>query len=242
MPPTTFTMPTSTATQPRRAKRNKLTELLAQVLAPAGEAITVADSEGHIIEANDAVESVYRWPKSEILGQHALKLCPETEYWPKLSQEIWRSINEEGAWDGVVINQDVRGRQFPILLRTRKVTWDGVPYVISFARPFPFGTPFGLSPQQARCFALLGQGNTPKEIAAAAGITLSSVNSHLDRIWKKTPLQSQPFSAAELKCLAVRCQEAGWDSTMKINSRLLKTYQADANKAPHPNSERTGRT
>ena len=235
-------MPTSTATQPRRAKRNKLTELLAQVLAPAGEAITVADSEGHIIEANDAVESVYRWPKSEILGQHALKLCPETEYWPKLSQEIWRSINEEGAWDGVVINQDVRGRQFPILLRTRKVTWDGVPYVISFARPFPFGTPFGLSPQQARCFALLGQGNTPKEIAAAAGITLSSVNSHLDRIWKKTPLQSQPFSAAELKCLAVRCQEAGWDSTMKINSRLLKTYQADANKAPHPNSERTGKT
>ena len=225
-------MPTTTATKPRRAKRNHLTELLAQVLAPAGEAITVADIEGYIIEANDAVETVYRWPRAEILGQHALKFCPETDYWPKLSQEIWRSINEEGAWDGVVINHDVRGRQFPILLRTRKVTWDGVPYVISFARPFPFGTPFGLSPQQARIFALLGQGNTPKEIAAATGMTLSSVSTHLNRIWRKTPLQRRPFSAAELKCLALRCQEAGWDSTMKINSKLLKGYQADANKDP----------
>lgn len=226
-------MTTTTATKPRRAKRNKLTELLAQVLAPAGEAITVADSEGYIIEANDAVESVYRWPRAEILGQHALKFCPKTDYWPKLSQEIWRSINEEGAWDGVVINHDVRGRQFPILLRTRKVAWNGVPYVISFARPFPFGTPFGLSQQQARCFALLGQGNTQKEIAAAAGVALSSVNTHLDRIWRKTPLRDRPFSATELKCLALRCQEAGWDSTLKINSRLLKAYQADAYKAPY---------
>ncbi|MEN9677409.1 MAG: hypothetical protein RIS76_3305 [Verrucomicrobiota bacterium] len=215
-------MPSTKATKPRRAKRNKLTELLAQVLAPAGEAITVADVEGFIIEANDAAESVYRWPKAEILGQHALKFCPKTDYWPKLSQEIWRSINEEGAWDGVVINHDVRGHQFPILLRTRKVTWDGVLYVISFARPFPFGTPFGLSPQQARCFALLGQGNTPKEIAAATGMTLSSVNSHLNRIWKKTPLQVRRFSTAELKCLALRCQEAGWDSTLKVSDKILK--------------------
>ena len=230
-------MPTTTATKPRRAKRNHLTELLAQVLAPAGEAITVADIEGYIIEANDAVETVYRWPRAEILGQHALKFCPETDYWPKLSQEIWRSINEEGAWDGVVINHDVRGRQFPILLRTRKVTWDGVPYVISFARPFPFGTPFGLSPKQARCFALLGQGGTPKEIAAAAGVTISSVSTHLDRIWKKTPLQARPFSAAELKCLAVRCQEAGWDPTMQISKKILTNYAAEAKKAAHSTSE-----
>ena len=155
-------MPTTTATKPRRAKRNYLTELLAQVLAPAGEAVTVADIEGYIIEANDAVETVYRWPRAEILGQHALKFCPETDYWPKLSQEIWQSIKDAGAWDGVVINHDVRGRQFPILLRTRKVTWDGVPYVISFARPFPFGTPFGLSPTQARCFALPRAGQHAK--------------------------------------------------------------------------------
>ena len=230
-------MPTTTATKPRRAKRNHLTELLAQVLAPAGEAITVADIEGYIIEANDAVETVYRWPRAEILGQHALKFCPETDYWPKLSQEIWQSIKDAGAWDGVVINHDVRGRQFPILLRTRKVTWDGVPYVISFARPFPFGTPFGLSPTQARCFALLGQGNTPKEIAAVAGVTTTTVNTHLDRIWKKTPLQARPFSAAELKCLAVRCHEAGWDSTMKISNKILTKYAAEAKKAAHSTSE-----
>jgi len=223
-------MPPTTTTRPPRAKRNKLTELLAQVLAPASEAITVADFEGYIIEANDAVERVYRWPRAEILGQHALKFCPQADYWPKLSQEIWRSINEEGAWDGVVINHDMRGRQFPILLRTRKVTWAGVPYVVSFARPFPLGTPFGLSKQQARCFALLGQGYTPKEIAVTAEMSLSSVTTHLNRIWTKTPLQAQPFSAAELKCLALRCQEAGWDSTMKINSQLLRAYQVDAAK------------
>jgi PAS domain S-box-containing protein len=208
--------------------------LLAQVLAPAGEAITVADFEGYIIEANDAVESVYRWPKAKIIGQHALKFCPQTDYWARLSQEIWRSINEDGAWDGVVINHDMSGRQFPILLRTRKVTWAGVPYVVSFARPFPFGTPFGLSPKQARCFALLGQGLTPKEIATTTGMPLSTVTTHLNRIWPKTPFQDRPFSSAKLKCLALRCHEAGWDPTMKVNSRLLKAYQGQAPKPQSP--------
>ena len=235
-------MPTTTVTKSHRAKRNKLTELLAQVLAPAGEAITVADSAGYILEANDAVERVYRWPKDKILGQHALKFCPETDYWRKLSDEIWRSIDEDGKWDGVVINHDERECQFPILLRVRKVIWDGVPYVISFARPFPPDTPFGLSPQQARCFTLLGQGNTLKEIAGAVRVTVSSVNDYFDRIWKKMNKGLQPprlFPLAELKCLAVRCQEAGWDSTMKINSKLLKACQADAKKVPKPNSDPT---
>lgn len=225
-------MPTTTATKPRRAKRNKLTELLAQVLAPAGEAITVADSEGYIIEANDAVESVYRWPKTEILGQHALKFCPKTDYWPKLSREIWRSINEEGAWDGVVVNHDAVGRCFPILLRTRKFIYGGLTYSIGYARPFPSSAPFGLSAQEARCFTLLGQGDSPKEIAANMNTARATIDEYFRRVWKKADQRKKPFSLAALKRLAVQCSEAGWDSTMQINSKLLKAYQSEFNKAP----------
>lgn len=225
-------MPTLTRSKSRLAKPNKIIELLAQVLAPAGEAVTVTDAHGKIIAANDAVERVYRWPKSEIIGQHPRKFCPETEYWPKLSEEIWRSINEEGAWDGVVINHDAAGRRFPILLRTRKFFYDGVTFSIGYARPFPASAPFGLSAQEARCFTLLGQGSDPKEIAASMDTARSTVDEYFKRVWKKTDQRNSPFSLAALKRLAVQCLEAGWDSTMKINSRLLKAYRADINKAP----------
>ena len=217
---TTVIMPSTTATKPRRAKRNNLTKLLAQVLAPAGEAITVADSEGYIIEANDAVEKVYRWPREAILGQHALKFCPKTDYWPKLSQEIWRSISEEGAWDGVVINHDANGRRFAILLRARKVVHAGVPYVISFARPFPSIAPFGLSPQEARCFTLLGQGYAVKEIAADLGAARATIVEYLTRVWGKAGQQKRPFSLSVMKRLAVQCAEGGWDAQMKISGQF----------------------
>jgi len=216
-----------TKKKPPRAKRNAFTILLAQALAPAGEAITVADIEGYIIEANDAVERVYRWKREEIIGQHPLTLCPETDYWKELSKEIWQCTNEQGGWDGVVINQDANKRQFPILLRTRKVVSGGVPYVISYARPFPTGTPFGLSPQQTRCFTLLGQGYTSKEIAASVKIKPSTVTVHFNRIWKRAG-QKKSFSLADLKCLAVQCLEAGWDTSLKVDKEVLKDCQAQS--------------
>ena len=224
-------MPNSSRTTSRLAKPNKIIELLAQVLAPAGEAVTVADAHGIIIAANDAVERVYRWPREQILGQHPRKFCPVTDYWPALSGEIFRSI-ENGGWDGVVINHDAAGRRFPILLRTRKFIYGGVTYSIGYARPFPSSAPFGLSRQEARCFTLLGQGDSPKEIAANMKTARATVDEYFRRVWKKADQRKKPFSLAALKRLAVQCLEAGWDSTMQLNRKLLRAYQSGSHQGP----------
>lgn len=202
---------------PAKANRNEFTKAMALVLAPAGEAVTVADSEGYIIEANDAVERVYRWPRKEIIGQHPLKFCPDTPEWTKLSEQIWRSINQNGRWDGVVLNKDAHGVEFPILLRTRKIVWAGVPYAVSWARPFPAGAPFGLSKQQAHCFVLLAQGCNARQIAARLNLKEGTIKEYFRRVWKKAGGAPEGFSMGDFKCLAVRCLEAGWNPTMRIN-------------------------
>lgn len=212
-------MPTTTGTKPPKTKRNEFTKVLALALAPAGEAVTVADSAGYIIEANTAVERVYRLPRKDIMGQHPLKFCPDTPEWSKLSEHIWRSINEDGCWDGVVLNKDAQGAEFPILLRTRKIVWAGTPYAVSWARPFPVGAPFGLSNQQVQCFLLVAQGFNARQIATRLKVAEATVKEHCRRIWAKTG-RADAFSAAKFKCLAVRCLEGGWNPAMKLNSQF----------------------
>lgn len=123
----------------RKPRHTSTSRLLAEAFAAADEAITVADLDGYIIEANDAVERIYRWPKEEIIGCHPLKFCPTLpEFnWDALSRRIWGTLKLEGQWTGVVINHDQQGRRFPILLKTRRITAGRTSYVLSFARPFP---------------------------------------------------------------------------------------------------------
>ena len=69
---------------------------------------------------------------------------------------------------------------------------------------------------------MLGQGENPKEIAANMATVRTTVDEYFKRIWNKTDHREKPFSLAVLKRLAVRCLEAGWDSTMKLNEKLLQ--------------------
>jgi len=220
-----------------RAKRNAFTKALAQTFASADEAVTVADIGGYIIEANEAVEQVYRWPREKLMGQHPLKFCPDTPVWKKLSSEIWKTMEVGDAWTGAVINKDVEENQFPILLRVRKVVYNRVPYIISWARPFPSGTPFNLSVQEAEIFKLLGQSEGGAKMIAEKltnrdkrkgsknkgkkGIRESTVNVHLPRIWKKAGKDPKKYSIHKLRRLAILCLEAGWDTTLKINQEML---------------------
>jgi PAS domain S-box-containing protein len=261
--------------KPKRAKQNDFTRALAIAFAASSDAVTVADHEGHIIEANEAVERVYRWTQEQIIGKHPLKFCPDTPEWTVLSKEIWNCIHKHGAWDGVVINMDEDKRHFSILLRIRSVVYQGVTYVISWAKPFPDSAPFGLSEQQARVFTLLGQGYSVPDIAvqlanmdrrrpglkSAKGVSNSTVNEHLQRIWKAA-LKSRDSASApttrhakvkqvpesetkterrvpisKLRLLATRCLEMGWDSRMKINSQILA--QLDKHQETRPGKAMT---
>jgi len=211
----------------RKPRHTQALRLLAEAIAAADEAITVADLDGYIIDSNDAVERIYRWPKKEIIGCHPLKFFPTLPdlNWDDLSRRIWTILKSEGQWTGVVINHDQQGRRFPILLKTRRITAGRTSYVLSFARPFPREAPFGLSARGAEIFTLLGQGRVTGEIAAALHRKESTIRSHLKRIWKKAYGSSLGYNLPKLTCLALRCLEAGWDSGMKLaNRQILKRF------------------
>ena len=209
--------------------KNSFTDALIGALEPAAEAVTIAGADGVIIDGNPAIERVYRRPLADVIGEHPLIFCPDTPRWKDLSKRIWAAIDRFGRWDGVVMNKDLdNGSEFPILLRTRKVEHEGIAYVISWARPFPQGAPFDLSEQEAACFRLLGQGMTIKEVAGALrkqdgskGVSVSTVTTMLrDRIWIKAKQTPESYTTPGIEHLAVRCAEAGWDPTMKLNDEI----------------------
>lgn len=207
-------------------KPDAFSAFLIETLAPSNEAVTVANKDGYILGANPAVEQVYRVPVGDLIGKHPLYFCPDTPEWKELSRKIWEAIKTEGGWDGVVVNKEPRtGREFAILLRVRRVSHGNRRYVISWARPFPSGSPFGLSVEQAKCFTLLGQGMTIKEIGARLESKRTSVSTHLQRVWAKLGI-SRSYSTSEISALAIRCHEAGWDSTMKLNAGLVKAARS----------------
>jgi DNA-binding CsgD family transcriptional regulator len=94
-----------------------------------------------------------------------------------------------------------------------------------------------LSVQESEIFKLLGQGEGgAKEIAekltnrdkrngsknkGKKGISESTVNVYLPRIWEKAGKDSKMYSIHKLRRLAILCLEAGWDTTLKINQEML---------------------
>jgi len=205
---------------------NSFVEVLARALAPSTEAVTIADRDGYILFANDEVERVYRRTKESVLGQHPLTFCPK-DFSRKFSKQIFETISQQGSWDGVVMNIDSKGNRFPILLRTVRLDFADLQYVVSWAKPFPAAAPFKLSTKQAQCFDLLGKGLTPKEIAARLNISLGSVNTHLrrvkeaiDKAQSDVDAKSRKGLQIDLRHLAVRCLEAGWSPVMRINTTI----------------------
>ena len=215
--------------KPNSVVADTFVKALARALAPSTEAVTIADADGFILFANDEVERVYRRTKESVLGKHPLTFCPK-DFGLKFSQQIFEAIKRDGGWDGVVMNVDSKDTRFPILLRTVRVDFAGLSYVVSWAKPFPAAAPFKLSDKQAQSFKLLGEGLTPKEVAAQLNISPSSVNTHLERV--KSAIRKGQFTAdaksrkntqVDLAHLAVRCHEAGWEPMMEINRSLNHT-------------------
>lgn len=211
-----------------KIRGNAFTKVVMQMMAPAGEAVTIADEDGYIIDANPAAERVYRKPMRELIGRHPLIFCPDTPEWVQLSNRVFETLSGEGVWNGVVVNKDLDGgSEFPVLLRARKVAYRKMNYIVSWARPFPVGAPFGLTPQEGACFGLLGQGFSTKEVArrmplqtGSGTVSQSTVTTNMKRIWKKSGRPNRDFSTAAIEELAIRCHEAGWDSTMRLNAKI----------------------
>lgn len=207
---------------------------LTDALAPSSEAVTVADEGGYILSANTEVERVYGHGQDEVIGQHALKLCPD-DFSAQLSEAIFNAIRAEGGWEGIVVNMDAKGRKFPIHLRAKRVVFGTEAFIVSWAKPFPAKTPLSLSPRESQIFEMLGAGQSRKEIAQSLKGSLSTVDTHLARIQKKVALaqldteeksrskQIRVNPAREglrIEHLAATCYAAGWRRNLKQNQRI----------------------
>ena len=148
------------------SKPTPFAELLAAAFEPLEDAITIANPDGFIIAANPAFERIYGWPLKDVVGFHPIKFCPDLPRynWDKLAKKIWKKIDQKGLWEGLVINHDKSGNEFPIVLKTRVVQKGKEQLVLSFARKFPKGTPWGLGGRALEVFNELGKGTPIKSI------------------------------------------------------------------------------
>jgi PAS domain S-box-containing protein len=255
-------------TMRREPEQTPFTRLLAEAFAPVDEAVTLADTDGYIIEANRAVERVYGWKRDDVVGFHPLKFCPDLPNfkWDELSRKIWQSVKEQRRWDGVVINHDKDKKRFPILLKIRRITDDKKEYILSFARPFPLEAPWGLKRKQAEIFLKLGSGDGIKAIGKHSTVS-SAMKAIRGKIRKQNclrcPKTGCPFASRaggsksecgsttpletndSLTAAAITCRQAGWDTEMKLeNTEMLKHLQQSAEppkrKRFNPNAKYAG--
>jgi len=143
-----------------------LLQALQKIIEPLNEAVTVSSSDGFIIKANAAVEKVYGWPLQDVIGFHAKKFCASEGRgnWENLAWNITEIITANDQWNGVVLEQNKTGETFPVLIKIVRVKAEGESYIMCYAQPFPLELPWGLPPQQAQIFELLGEKKVIKEI------------------------------------------------------------------------------
>jgi PAS domain S-box-containing protein len=73
-----------------------LLQALQKIIEPLNKAVTVSSSDGFIIKANAAVETVYGWPLQDVIGSPTKKFCAseERENWENLAWNITEKISD----------------------------------------------------------------------------------------------------------------------------------------------------
>ena len=96
--------------------------LLAHALRSAGECISITDTNGRILYANDAFLRTYEYSESALVGQSSevlLSAHPDRAVPPDVAAAI-----TGGGWRGELWNRGKSGREFPVVLSTSPVRDD----------------------------------------------------------------------------------------------------------------------
>ena len=86
--------------------------LAARVFDTTGEAILVTDTEGLIVAVNPAFCNITGYGKEEVLGKNP-NVLNSGRHSKSFHQEMWRSLIENGEWQGEVWNRRKNGEVFP---------------------------------------------------------------------------------------------------------------------------------
>lgn len=121
-------------TTERRSLQDHL-RLTAAVFESTSEGILITDADGKIIRVNRSFTQMTGYSAEDAVGQTP-RLLHSGRHDEAFYAEMWRSLAEEGRWEGEIWNRNKSGRVFPELLTINAIVGpDGEPshYVAVFA-------------------------------------------------------------------------------------------------------------
>jgi len=94
-----------------REQSNRI-KLTASVFATSSEGITITDSNGTILEVNDAFTRVTGYTREEIVGNNP-RILQSGRQNALFYKKMWRSIKTSGQWQGEIWNRRKNGEEYP---------------------------------------------------------------------------------------------------------------------------------
>ena len=90
----------------------ELERRIASLAFESQQGMLIADAEKHILRVNRAFSEISGFAASEAIGQ-TTRLLSSGNHGPEFYREMWRCVNERGAWQGEIWNRRKNGELFP---------------------------------------------------------------------------------------------------------------------------------
>lgn len=94
------------------AKQSEAELNIAAAAFQAHLGIIIADAEGKILKANPMFTQITGYSEAEVIGRDA-KMFNSNRHDPGFYRRLWRSVKQQGRWEGEVWNQRKNGDIFP---------------------------------------------------------------------------------------------------------------------------------
>ncbi len=95
-----------------RRKADQQLRLASKVFDRAGEAIIITDANIQILSVNQAFTQITGYSADDVLGKNP-RLLKSGQTSPAFYQAMWRSLQEQGSWQGEIYNRRKNGDVYP---------------------------------------------------------------------------------------------------------------------------------
>jgi len=101
-----------------RKQAEEKVKLFSGALEEAMDGVQITDLRGYIIYSNKAVEEIYGYSQSELVGKHVNTMNADKDF---ASRVILPCIKTDGRWSGEILVMHKDGTEFPVWLSTALV-------------------------------------------------------------------------------------------------------------------------
>jgi diguanylate cyclase (GGDEF)-like protein/PAS domain S-box-containing protein len=98
-------------------------KLAASVFTYAREGITITDTNGVIINVNDAFSAITGYSRGDVIGLNP-RMLKSGLHLPEFYKEMWATLQQKGYWTGEVWNKRKNGEVYPQILTISSVLDD----------------------------------------------------------------------------------------------------------------------